>query len=239
MVRAWIADGTLPAWTADALECRPETFQVTETAYAERNMGITTYHSPSFALGVSTVETAGQSDVWMVHYAPAGRRPPGRGLHPLPAQRQVAGRFLSRHRPHQIAQPDRRRPAFTACRAAHARSACTRRANGRDIQRQGGHHLDRARPGGRDLGRRAAHRGLAGRGRAGRSRRRGQRRRAGRDLPLSRTDLGRDAPIRLVERGGDLVLELYNYLGPKKAFWEMRWPGAFFKGGHSAVSTSK
>jgi hypothetical protein len=48
--------------------------------------------------------------------------------------------------------------------------------------------------------------------------------------PLARTDLGRDAPIRLVERSGDLVLELYNYLGPQKAFWELGWPGAFFKG---------
>ncbi|MFN2286426.1 MAG: hypothetical protein ACK2UQ_18560, partial [Anaerolineae bacterium] len=49
-------------------------------------------------------------------------------------------------------------------------------------------------------------------------------------LPLTRTDMGRDAPIRLVEREGDLVLEIYNYLGPEKSFWEMGWPGAFYKG---------
>ncbi len=49
-------------------------------------------------------------------------------------------------------------------------------------------------------------------------------------LPLTRTDLGRDAPVRLVEREGDLVLELYNYLGAEKSFWEMGWPGAFYKG---------
>ena len=49
-------------------------------------------------------------------------------------------------------------------------------------------------------------------------------------LPLARTDIGRDAPIRLVEREGDLVLEIYNYLGPKKAFWELGWPGLFYKG---------
>jgi hypothetical protein len=40
--------------------------------------------------------------------------------------------------------------------------------------------------------------------------------------PLTRTDKGRNAPIHLVEKQGDLVLEIYNYLGPKKAFWEMR-----------------
>jgi hypothetical protein len=48
--------------------------------------------------------------------------------------------------------------------------------------------------------------------------------------PLSRTDLGRDAPIQLAERDGDLILELYNYLGPEKRFWELGWPGAFFQG---------
>jgi hypothetical protein len=42
--------------------------------------------------------------------------------------------------------------------------------------------------------------------------------------------MGRDAPIRLAERGGDLVLELHNYLGPKRMFWEMEWPGGFYKG---------
>jgi hypothetical protein len=49
-------------------------------------------------------------------------------------------------------------------------------------------------------------------------------------LLLTRTDLGRDAPIRLVERAGDLVLEIYNYLGSEKSFWEMGWPGAFYRG---------
>jgi hypothetical protein len=49
-------------------------------------------------------------------------------------------------------------------------------------------------------------------------------------LPLQRTDLGRDAPIRLAERQGDLVLELHNYLGPEKRFWELGWPGAFYQG---------
>ncbi|MBN1247036.1 MAG: hypothetical protein JXC32_05220, partial [Anaerolineae bacterium] len=48
--------------------------------------------------------------------------------------------------------------------------------------------------------------------------------------PLTRTDLGRDAPIRLTEIGSDLVLELYNYRGPAKDFWELGWPGAFFYG---------
>jgi hypothetical protein len=49
-------------------------------------------------------------------------------------------------------------------------------------------------------------------------------------LPLTRTALGRDVPTRLAEVQGDLALELYNYLGPQKHFWELNWPGAFYKG---------
>jgi hypothetical protein len=48
--------------------------------------------------------------------------------------------------------------------------------------------------------------------------------------PLTRTDLGRKSPIRLIQIGDDLVLEMYNYRGPKKVFWELRWPGGFFQG---------
>ena len=47
---------------------------------------------------------------------------------------------------------------------------------------------------------------------------------------LTRTDIGRDAPLRLREIQGDLVLEVYNYLGQEKPFWEMSWPGAFYQG---------
>ena len=48
--------------------------------------------------------------------------------------------------------------------------------------------------------------------------------------PLERAKLGADAPIRLVEHHGCLVLEIYNYLGPAKTFWELGRPGAFFQG---------
>lgn len=48
--------------------------------------------------------------------------------------------------------------------------------------------------------------------------------------PLERRKLGAHAPIRLVEHRGCLVLEMYNYLGPAKTFWELAKPGAFFQG---------
>jgi hypothetical protein len=48
--------------------------------------------------------------------------------------------------------------------------------------------------------------------------------------PLNVTHLSYNAPIRLVEKEGSLVLEIYNYLGPKRTFWELSWPGFFYQG---------
>ena len=48
--------------------------------------------------------------------------------------------------------------------------------------------------------------------------------------PLGRRKLSPEAPIRMVEHRGSLVLEMYNYLGPEKTFWELANPGAFFQG---------
>jgi len=48
--------------------------------------------------------------------------------------------------------------------------------------------------------------------------------------PLHRTDLGHDAPIRLVKERDGLLLEIFNYLGPKKCFWNQEWPGPFYTG---------
>lgn len=48
--------------------------------------------------------------------------------------------------------------------------------------------------------------------------------------PLTISDLGHDAPIRLIEAGDELVLEMYNYLGPEKVFWDMERNSRFFRG---------
>jgi hypothetical protein len=48
--------------------------------------------------------------------------------------------------------------------------------------------------------------------------------------PLDKRRLGDDPPTRLVEIDGDLVLEICNYRGPRKVFWELLWPGAFYRG---------
>jgi hypothetical protein len=50
--------------------------------------------------------------------------------------------------------------------------------------------------------------------------------------PFSLTNLGGDTAeqIRVREFEGNLMIELYNYKGPEKTFWELAWPGTFFQG---------
>ena len=74
--REYIEVGILPEWLSDALDYRPETFFLSETADSENGVGISTYHSPSFALGVSSQELrsqtnrfiTGQSSVFIAHH---------------------------------------------------------------------------------------------------------------------------------------------------------------------------
>lgn len=50
-------------------------------------------------------------------------------------------------------------------------------------------------------------------------------------VPLAPTDMGAGAPIELRIQDGMLVLDIYNYRGPGKMFWEYRsLAGPFFKG---------
>jgi hypothetical protein len=50
-------------------------------------------------------------------------------------------------------------------------------------------------------------------------------------IPLEPSDMGSDAPIILDRRGDLLTLDIYNYLGLPKMFWEYRTlGGAFFQG---------
>ncbi len=49
--------------------------------------------------------------------------------------------------------------------------------------------------------------------------------------PLKLTQLSEDAPMRIkLMEDNTLVMEMYNYQGPRKIFWELAHPSAFFKG---------
>jgi len=67
-VDAWIKEGTFPAWARDAIDYQPAVLDVEETAHTGYNLGIYTHMTPSFALGVSSREFFGQSNVLISHY---------------------------------------------------------------------------------------------------------------------------------------------------------------------------
>jgi len=230
MMQRWITEGALPPWVADVLAQRPAAFEVVETAFAERDMSITTYHCPSFALGVSTKEFSGQSNVLIVHYARPGAERPGviytryltddkwLGDFYHATDRTKSRNLVDEGAFYGVQQGPRAIGLYTPQRlgsvfSAKAALIWTRRdlvdeiwIGDRQVEA-----LPAEVPPGAVI--------VIGSGDA-----------LVAVQPLARTDLGRDAPIRLTEIQGDLVLELYNYLGPQKSFWELNWPGAFYKG---------
>ena len=229
-VAQWIADGALPEWISEVIEHRPAAFEVIETAFASRDMGITTYHSPSYALGVSSKELSGQSNVLTVHYQREGADRPGVVYTRYLVNDKWLGDFY-----HATDRTKSRNLIdeggfYGAQRGPWALGLYTPRHLGathsakaaliwseRELVDEiwiGDRYVD-------DLPARVSPGQIVVIG-------------SGSALiavwPLTHTDLGRDAPIRLVEVQGDLVLEIYNYLGPEKRFWEMGWPGAFYRG---------
>lgn len=231
LVRQWIAEGALPAWVEDVLEAGPQTFEVQETAFSARELGITTFHSPSFVLGTSVKEAGGQSDVAMIHYTRPGVDRPGVFYTRYLTNEKWLGDFYhatDRTKSRNLIEEGNfygvQQGSSAICLYAlppnqgplsSAKAALI--WTGRDqvdsiwIDNRRVEALPASLVPGETV--------VIGSGGAWIAVR-----------PLTRTDLGRDAPIRLVEREGDLVLEIYNYLGPSKPFWEMNWPGAFYQG---------
>ena len=231
LLQTWIADGTVPEWIADLLAARPNLLQVTETAERQRQLGFTTYQTPSFALGTATQHVSPQSNSCMLHY----RRPNveksgvfytrylvddkwfGDSYHATDRTQsrnlldegsfwsvQEGGRALCLYAPS---------PGMAHCRSAKAALIWT------DVDQIDEIWLGDQRvkqlpcdvPSGATVVVSSGDAHVAVR-------------------PLHITALGRGAAVRLAARGGDLVLELVNYEGSEKDFWELRWPGAFYQG---------
>jgi hypothetical protein len=226
----WLEDGTLPAWLGDALPCRPEAMQVDETAAGERDMSITTYHSRSFSLGTATSGSGGQANVMMVHYDRPGADRPGVLYTRYLVNDKWLGDFYhatDRTRSRNLIDEGRFYGVQSGSRAiglyTPSRLSVTSSAEATLI------FTDRAAIDGVWIGeaRAATLPAVVGQDEVVVIES-GAVRMAVR--PLTRTALGRSAPVWLVERGGNLVLQLYNYLGPEKRFWELNWPGAFYQG---------
>lgn len=222
MVRGWIDDGHLPAWAGDLLEIPAAAFEVTETASTRESLGLTTFLSPSFALGVASKEYSGQSNVLMAHYTREGADRPGvmysryvlddRWLGDFyhATDRTKSRNLIEEGRFFGVQQGARAIGLYapqdmSQCASAKANFIFTGWAQIDELW-IGERRIDRLPvdvPAGEVV--------VIGSGGAWAAL-----------LPLRRSDAGRGAPMRLIEKQGDLVLEIYNYLGPRKTFWELR-----------------
>ncbi|GIV78291.1 MAG: hypothetical protein KatS3mg050_2685 [Litorilinea sp.] len=234
MLQAWIEDGTVPAWVGQLLAERPAVYQVTETAEASRDLALTTFLTPEFALGTASASFHPQANVCIAHVRrPRSEQDPagcgvfytrylfdekwfGDAYHPTDRTKTRnlpdEGSFVGVQRRNQAlcVYGLAGRSQFHSAKAA---LIWTRRAaldqiwvDGQEVST-----LPVTIPEGATVVVASGDAYVA-------------------IHPLSRTALGKEAPARLVERDGDLVLELYNYRGPEKRFWELNWPGAFYKG---------
>ncbi len=222
MLREWLADGTLPAWAADLLSYPPEPFLVNETASIIEGLGLTTYQSRSFALGVASKEYGGQADVLMAHYLREGAERPGvmytryvmddkwLGDFYHATDRTASRNLIEEGRFFGVQQGARAIGLYAPANMGHCHSAkaafiFTERDKIDEIW-IGGERVEHLPANVSEgavvvIGSGSAYIALQ---------------------PLERHDAGREAPLRLVEKQGDLVLEIYNYQGPEKDFWEMR-----------------
>ncbi len=240
-VKTWITAGIVPHWLADVLAHDHDHIQINETANAEIGAGITTYQSRSFALGVATQELTAQSNrfialqsnVCIAQYILPGEDRPGvfitRYLHDdhwigdfystpsrssdflLPEEGRFFGvqdgtRMIGVYAPRDL-------NGWNRCRSAKAALIWLQRDSIYEIwiDDQRIEILPAQILPGQTI--------VIGSGEIYTAIR-----------PLTVTDLGRNAPLQLTTIDRHLALEMYNYQGPAKTFWELAVPGSFYQG---------
>jgi hypothetical protein len=230
MVRQWIMAEIVPPWIENVLERQLHNFAITETAELSRGLGFSTWLGESFALGVASLGFGDQANSCMAHYHRDEADRPGvlytryifddkwfgdsyhatdrTKTRNLPDE----GEFFGVQRQNQaigVYSPGR----FRQGTSAKATFIWTERA-----------YIDEIWLGDRQVEQlpvtvQPEETVVVGSGSVYMA-----------IHPLAITPLSRTTPIQLVKRGDDLVLEIYNYQGPSKRFWELNWPGAFYQG---------
>ncbi|MCY3781508.1 MAG: hypothetical protein OXG78_14435 [Chloroflexi bacterium] len=236
-----IEQGKAPGWLATVLNHQPTPRMVTETSDAKASTVISSYLDAEFSIGVASQELAtqsnrfisNQSNVFAVHYAVDGRERPGVVFSRYLINDKWLGDYRStssRTNDHifrdegsfrgVLAGPraigmytSRELDAWSRCSSAKAALIWSRAEDVDEIWVDGSRIGDLPA----DLPDRPVI--VVGCGNVYILVR-----------PLDRSKLGVDAPVRMVEHRGSLVLEMYNYRGPDKTFWELANPGAFFQG---------
>ena len=236
-----IRRGKVPSWLETVLNHRPTQRMVTETSDAEAGVVISSYLDSEFSIGVASQELAtqsnrfisNQSNVFSIHYTRENHSTPGVVFSRYLINDKWLGDYRttpSRSNDHVfrdegsfrgvLAGPrafgmytSRELDAWSRCSSAKAVLIWSREEDVDEIW------VDGSRINGlpADVPERSVIVVACG------------------EVyivvrPLERTNLGVHAPVRIVEHRGSLVLEMYNYLGPDKTFWELANPGAFFQG---------
>ncbi|MCY4061279.1 MAG: hypothetical protein OXG53_02805 [Chloroflexi bacterium] len=236
-----IDEGILPAWLETVRKQRPIPLQVSETSDAGAGVVISSYLDAAFSLGVATQELAtqsnrfisNQSNVFSIHYRRPNKPRPGVVFSRYLINDRWLGDFRttpSRSNDHvfrdegsfrgMLAGPrafglytSRELDAWSRCHSAKAALIWSSADDVDEIWVDGLRVADlpSAVPEGAAIVVTCGDVYILIR-------------------PLARTRLGVEAPIIIVERNGCLALEMYNYRGPAKTFWELANPGAFFQG---------
>ena len=236
-----IAQGKLPGWLATVLNQRPRPMMVTETSDAGAGTVISSYLDTEFSIGVATGELAtqsnrfisNQSNVFSIHYSRENEAAPGVVFSRYLINDKWLGDYRStpsRASDHIFRDEGSFRGLLSGARAigmytsaevdAWSRVFSAKAAliwnNAEDVDEiwVGGSRIESLPadlPEGSVVVVGCAKVFIVIR-------------------PLERTRLGAEAPVRIVKHRGSLVIEIYNYLGPAKTFWELGNPGAFFQG---------
>jgi len=224
-VRDWITNGTLPDWLECVLDNPTLPMQVAETACNKLGMDLRTYHSPSFAMGVASrgaLHFGLQSNLFMVHYTrPEAERPGVVYSRYLINDKWLGDWYHATDRTSSRNLLDEGRfygvqsgpGAIGVYSTGSIRSCSSAKGNliwtgWRSVDEiwVGDHKVD-------GLPAQVPHGDVVVMGSGGALLA---------VLPLTPTDLGGGAPIHLVERQGDLVLEMCNYVGPETTIQRRR-----------------
>ena len=236
-----IEQGKAPGWLATVLKHQPTPRMVTETSDAIAGTVISSYLDAEFSIGLASQELAtqsnrfisNQSNVFAVHYTVNGRATPGVVFSRYLINDKWLGDYRttpSRTNDHVFRDEgsfrgvlagsraigmytSRELDAWSRCSSAKAALIWSRAEDVDEIWVDGSRIADLPA----DLPDRSVI--VVGCGNVYIAVR-----------PLERARLGVDAPLRMVEHRGSLILEMYNYRGPDKTFWELANPGAFFQG---------
>lgn len=232
LFRQWLADSILPGWLQDLYDQLPDTYMVREGILHARKCAMTTFFTPSFALGSTSRSLHPQGNHVIAHHSTASPQATGIFYTRYILDDKWLGDFYhatDRSKSRNLLDEGeflsvQHRGAILGCYAPRAGSAMfhsaktsfiwTRQSRVRQVLVNGdtiGRYPFETRPDARiTIVTDSVFFVLQ---------------------PLHVSALLASPVLVLDQRAGDLVCEIHHYRADKpKRFWDLSWPGAFYKG---------